>query len=127
MALGRGLDDVDEREANRNVVISHGLWRSHFGGAASVVGSTISLRGEPFTVVGVAKPDPAIFLHVGDAFASIDNSRIVYVGDSVTIDVAGATAAGLQPVLLDPYDDHVDAPFARIHDVAGLLALPKRC
>jgi putative hydrolase of the HAD superfamily len=77
-------------------------------------------------VVGVAKPDPAIFLHVADAFAGIDSSRIVYVGDSVTIDVAGATAAGLQPVLLDPYDDHVDAPFARIREIAELLTMPDR-
>jgi FMN phosphatase YigB (HAD superfamily) len=72
-------------------------------------------------VVGVAKPDPAIFVHVADAFAGIDNSRIVYVGDSVTIDVAAATAAGLQPVLLDPYDDHVGAPFRRIRQVADLV------
>jgi putative hydrolase of the HAD superfamily len=77
-------------------------------------------------VVGVAKPDPAIFTHVADAFAGIDNSRIVYVGDSVTIDVAGAGAAGLQPVLLDPYDDHADAPFARIREVADLLRLELR-
>jgi putative hydrolase of the HAD superfamily len=74
-------------------------------------------------LVGVAKPDPAIFLHVADAFAGIDTARIVYVGDSVTIDVAGASAAGLRPVLLDPYDDHADAAFARIREVADLLAM----
>ena len=34
---------------------------------------------------------------------------IVYVGDSVTMDIAGATAAGLRPILLDPYDDHPEA------------------
>jgi putative hydrolase of the HAD superfamily len=39
----------------------------------------------------------------------------------VTIDVAAATAAGLHPVLLDPYDDHVGAPFERIREVADLL------
>ena len=72
-------------------------------------------------VVGVAKPDPAIFDHAAHEFGGIDRSRIVYVGDSVTIDVAAATAAGLQPVLLDPYDDHVGAPFERIGEVADLL------
>jgi putative hydrolase of the HAD superfamily len=77
-------------------------------------------------VVGVAKPDPAIFHHIGDALAGIDHARIVYVGDSVTIDVAAATAAGLRAVLLDPYDDHVGAPFDRIHEVADLLALAPR-
>jgi hypothetical protein len=44
----------------------------------------------------------------------------------VTIDVAGASAAGLQPVLLDPYDDHAGAPFTRIHEVAELLTTPLR-
>ena len=72
-------------------------------------------------VVGVAKPDPAIFDHAAQEFGGIDRSRIVYVGDSVTIDVAAATAAGLRPVLLDPYDDHVGAPFERIGEVAELL------
>jgi putative hydrolase of the HAD superfamily len=72
-------------------------------------------------VVGVAKPDPAIFEHIADELAGIDRSRIVYVGDSVPIDIAVATAAGLQPVLLDPYDDHVGAPFRRIRQLADLL------
>ena len=72
-------------------------------------------------VVGVAKPDPAIFEYAALEFGGIDRSRIVYVGDSVTIDVAAATAAGLCPVLLDPYDDHVGAPFKRIRNVGDLL------
>ncbi len=52
-------------------------------------------------VVGVAKPDPRIF---APALAALGCTaeRVAYVGDSVTIDVAGARAAGLQPVLLDP-------------------------
>ena len=72
-------------------------------------------------LVGVAKPDPAIFEHAAREFGGIERSRIVYVGDSVTIDVAAATAAGLRPVLLDPFDDHVGAPFERIHVIGDLL------
>ena len=41
----------------------------------------------------------------------------------MTIDVAAAIAAGLRPVLLDPYDDHDGAPFERIGEVADLLEL----
>ncbi len=74
-------------------------------------------------VVGVAKPDPAIFGHAVELFDGIDRSRIIYVGDSVTIDVEAASAAGLRPVLLDPYDDHAGAPFERIHQVGDLLEL----
>ena len=65
-------------------------------------------------VVGVAKPDPAIFDHTLAHFAEFDRSRIAYVGDSVTMDIGAATAAGLHPILLDPYDDHAGADFERI-------------
>ena len=47
--------------------------------------------------------------------------RIAYVGDSVTMDIGGATAAGLHPILLDPYDDHPDAPFETITSLADLV------
>jgi FMN phosphatase YigB (HAD superfamily) len=72
-------------------------------------------------VVGVAKPDPAIFDHALPHFAEFDRARIAYVGDSVTMDVASASAAGLHPILLDPYDDHPDADFERIRSLAELI------
>ena len=71
--------------------------------------------------VGVAKPDPAIFDFAARHFDGFDRSRIVYVGDSVTMDVHGAAAAGLRPVLLDPYDDHRVASFDRIASLADLV------
>lgn len=74
-------------------------------------------------LVGVAKPDPAIFDFALPAFAGIDRSRIAFIGDSVTMDVGGATAAGLYPVLLDPYDDHADtADLRRIRTLHDLLS-----
>ena len=73
------------------------------------------------TVVGVAKPDPAIFDHAEVHFPGSRRDRIAYVGDSVTMDVGGATAAGLHPILLDPYGDHPDAPFETISDLHDLL------
>ena len=72
-------------------------------------------------VVGVAKPDPAIFDHALVHFAGFDRGRIAYVGDSVTMDIGGATAAGLHPILLDPFDDHPDADFERIRSLAELV------
>jgi putative hydrolase of the HAD superfamily len=74
-------------------------------------------------VVGIEKPDPRIFDHAVVEMAGIPRDRIAYVGDSPHIDVAGARAAGLVPVLVDPYDDH-DGPdldgVTRIHSVADL-------
>ena len=36
------------------VVLDYGLWQRHFAGDTSIVGSTVLLSGEPYTVVGVA-------------------------------------------------------------------------
>ena len=47
--------------------------------------------------------------------------RIAYVGDSVIMDVGGARAAGLHPILVDPFDDHPDADFDRIRSLDELL------
>lgn len=75
-------------------------------------------------VVGVAKPDPAIFDHALPHFAGIDRGKILYVGDSVTMDVGGARAAGLTPVLFDPFDDSADLfDGMRIGSLTDLLPL----
>lgn len=72
-------------------------------------------------VVGVAKPDPRIFDFALPHFEGIPRDRIGYVGDTLTMDVAGARAAGLRPILLDPFDDHRDADCDRIASVADLV------
>jgi putative hydrolase of the HAD superfamily len=54
-------------------------------------------------VVGVAKPDPAIFRIALDALGVPAGQTVLHVGDSLRYDVAGAHAAGLQPVHMDPY------------------------
>src|SRR5262249_22969247 len=38
-------------------VISYDYWQSGFGGAADVIGRTISLYNKPYTIVGVAPPE----------------------------------------------------------------------
>jgi putative hydrolase of the HAD superfamily len=73
-------------------------------------------------VVGVEKPDPAIFGLALDALG-IDAHDCLYVGDTVHFDVQGARAAGLHPVHLDPYalcdrDDH-----PHVAALEGLLEL----
>jgi putative hydrolase of the HAD superfamily len=72
-------------------------------------------------VVGVTKPDPAIFDFALVHFAEFQRDRILYVGDALVMDVQGARAAGLVPVLLDPYDDHDGADFHRIRSLDELL------
>ena len=56
-AHGRALQDgVDDVPGSSVAVISDALWRKHFGADPSIAGQTITLRGRPFEVIGVA-PD----------------------------------------------------------------------
>ena len=53
-AFGRTLTPDDEQAAGRRVVVlSHGLWKRRFGADPNVLGSTIVLNGETYTIVGV--------------------------------------------------------------------------
>jgi predicted permease len=55
-ALGRLLSQADDQTvgAHRVVVLSHAYWRARFGEDPSILNDTISINGEPMTVVGVA-------------------------------------------------------------------------
>lgn len=53
-------------------------------------------------VVGVEKPDPAIF-RMALAAIGVEPSDAVHVGDSVRFDVDGARNAGIEPLHFDPY------------------------
>lgn len=58
------------------------------------------------TVVGVSKPDPAIFEYALAALG-VKASDAWYVGDSPLFDLGGAEAAGMAEfVLVDPFDLH---------------------
>ena len=52
--LGRGfLIEEDTPGGPKALILSHGLWQSRFGGDQTIVGSPLTLNGEPYTVVGV--------------------------------------------------------------------------
>lgn len=65
-------------------------------------------------VIGHEKPDPRIFAHALGLFGS-DPARTLHVGDFYAADVAGARAAGVHALLLDPHGDwgEVDCEVAR--------------
>jgi len=52
--MGRGFDAGDGIDGrNNNIVISHGMWQSHFGGGEDVLGRTIEIENNTFSVIGV--------------------------------------------------------------------------
>jgi putative ABC transport system permease protein len=55
-ALGRLFTSADEtqKDANAVAVLSYEYWRSHFGSQRDLVGQTVHINGQPFTIVGVA-------------------------------------------------------------------------
>jgi len=56
--LGRLFDANDDHaQAQRTVVLSHGLWQRRFGSDPEIMGRPVLLDGEPYTVVGVLPAD----------------------------------------------------------------------
>jgi putative ABC transport system permease protein len=59
----------DQPNAARVVMLSAGFWRSHFGSDPSVLGRTLSLSGESYTVVGILPASFAFPLGRADVVA----------------------------------------------------------
>jgi putative hydrolase of the HAD superfamily len=68
---------------------------------------------------GVEKPDPAIF-HIALGRMGVRAEEAAYVGDLVHVDVAGARAAGLLPVLFDPKGQRTGGDYLRITALSEL-------
>lgn len=43
----------DAAGKNHVAILSYGFWQRHFGGGANAVGETLTLNGEPYTVIGI--------------------------------------------------------------------------
>ena len=70
--------------------------------------------------VGVLKPDPRIFAIALDAMG-LAPKDVWYVGDMPGIDVVGARAAGIEPLVIDPFGFHGGHDYdtvASLRDVA---------
>lgn len=55
--IGRGFLPEEDRGAGAHVaILSYGTWKRQAGGDPGIVGRTITLDGEPFSVIGVMPP-----------------------------------------------------------------------
>ncbi|MGC2450358.1 MAG: ABC transporter permease [Candidatus Sulfotelmatobacter sp.] len=63
-ALGRNFTAEEEQPGHRVAILSHELWTSDFSSSPGVIGETVKISDEPYTVIGVM---PAGFHYpVGD-------------------------------------------------------------
>src|SRR5438552_7710379 len=106
--LGRTFTpQEDSPHGGKVVVLSYGLWLRRFGGDQAIVGKSISLGNEPYTVVGVigkdfvADPQADLWLPFQFAPASTDGNVSFYVTavlqPSVTIAQVNAQLRAVSP------------------------------
>jgi len=136
--VGRSLTDDDDRQNAKVAVISYGLWSRVFGRDPSVVGQTIALDRQPFTVVGVMPPSfqfpphgaesngtpAAVFVPI--AFSPMErqnfggmynNTVVARLKPGATVDSARAELTSLSRVLAGRYP-------AFLQQMAAKLSLP---
>lgn len=73
-------------------------------------------------VEGVEKPDPRFFQIVLDRCGGRPDTA-AHVGDLYHVDVEGARAAGLHPLLLDPHDLYAGFPVERIRALGDVIQI----
>ena len=69
---------------------------------------------------GVEKPDPRLF-RLALERTGAEARTTVHVGDFYHVDVVGARAAGITPVLLDAADLYPDCDCMRVRSLTGLV------
>jgi predicted permease len=140
--LGRGFGPADAGPGGAAVaIVSHAIWRTHFGGAAEAVGRTIRLNGETVTVVGVL-PESFAFPHedqpvavlvpvrmtIDPASVAEDWPAIARLREGVTRDEARTEVAALTPSFRAAYPSQVSerdrgmrlATFSEVYVAGGV-------
>jgi predicted permease len=74
-AIGRNFsEDEDRPQGPRTTILSYALWKTAFGGNASVLGQAVLLKGEPHTIIGVL-PESATTPLNGDLYTALQPGR----------------------------------------------------
>lgn len=122
-ALGRSLSTSDLEGDGRVLVLSDGTWRDRFGADPAVVGQTVRLGGEVFTIVGVMPPGFVFPDRRTEAWmpyiASSAEREQDAQGNVGGIDVVARLAPGAR---LEQARARVDALLGTVDHLAGLRA-----
>ncbi len=115
--LGRTFTADEEREGSHHVaLLSHGLWQRRFGGDPAVLGQTVLLDGESYTIIGVVPPKFRLYQGVTDIWTPIpltgNESRgnhflspIARLRPGVTVEQASTEAATITDRLAVEYPE----------------------
>ncbi|MGB6431290.1 MAG: ABC transporter permease [Candidatus Acidiferrales bacterium] len=131
VALGRTYTDDEDRPGGPAVVvISNGLWRSTFGGDPNIIGRTIDLGGDPYTVIGVLGPtfasDPVsdLWLPLKADPNSIDQGHYLRSTARLKPGVTLAQAQAAMKLAADEFNRKF--PNARLGPGGSFTAIPLR-
>jgi putative ABC transport system permease protein len=115
--LGRAFRPEEELDGEHRVaVVGNGMWQRRFGSDPSVIGQTIQLDGEPFTIIGVLPPEFRFGLTIPDVWIPFgvtgDESRgsnmLLSVGrlqPSITVQQADADMSRIADRLAEAYPE----------------------
>jgi putative ABC transport system permease protein len=107
--------DDDAPGSPRRAILTHGYWQRRFGGAADVVGRSLTIDGRPHEVIGVLPPsfkflhtDPAVLLPFRFNRAEVNIGDFSYRGiarlkPGVTLAQANADVARMLPLAFDRF------------------------
>lgn len=92
--LGRGFTPEDNRAGHTGVLIlSNSVWQKFFHGDRSIIGRTVPIDGDPFTVVGILPPHISFPL-------GVDGREIISPLNLDEKDLQDRSNAMLQPIAL---------------------------
>jgi putative ABC transport system permease protein len=95
-AHGRTFTSEDDTTGSAPVVvISHGLWQRQFGGDTELIGRSLSLGGNPATIIGIM-PEGFRFLEEADLWVPLASNPVASRGRAVRLlSVAGRLREGV--------------------------------
>ena len=82
--LGRTFPaDEDRAGANPVALLSYGLWQRRFGGGTNILGKSLTLHGQSFTVIGIMPAGQAVPFNLFEVWVpfALDASRMSRHGD----------------------------------------------
>jgi predicted permease len=103
--IGRSFTAEEEWAGHPVAVLSHGIWQRLFGGDRSVIGKTVSLDRQPYTIIGVM-PQGFVFplagMSQGNAVdlwvpLALSKEELDDFGDNFSFGVVGKLKPGVGP------------------------------